>query len=42
MADKKNKKGMSLHKWVATGGNPKEFDNANHDWNTTAENKPKK
>lgn len=24
---KKNKKGMSLHKWVATGGKPSEYPN---------------
>jgi hypothetical protein len=26
---KKNKQGMTLHKWIATGGKPKERKNAN-------------
>lgn len=25
----KNKKGMNLHKWVSTGGKPKDYPNAN-------------
>lgn len=26
---KKNKKGMSLHKWTATGGSPKDYGKVN-------------
>lgn len=34
----KPKKGMKLHQWIAAGGDPKDFEGVNHDWNSTKEN----
>lgn len=38
----KPKQGMSLHKYIATGGDIKKFDGANHNWGTTKDNSKKK
>lgn len=40
MAEKDKNRGMKLHKFIATGGKPKDFDGVNHDWHTTANNGP--
>jgi len=42
MPTSKPKQGMSLHKWIATGGKPSERKNANRDFGTTKENSSKK
>lgn len=39
---KKPKKGLGLHKFIATGGKPKDYSGANKNFGTTKENSSKK
>lgn len=42
MPKNNSKQGMKLHKFIATGGKPKDFRGANRDFGTTAQNSSKK